>query len=261
MAQEKFNDISEKWIEILNYNDPLLISEAIQQQQEAGLELVAQKDELIEILKQEIRQADRNFVLDQRKQNEDISTLSQRIEKQVTFMRNMYHQELENIENVMVSEREKLLKQARKRWDDLYKQRDLDELRSNEEREQALEQFYQNWDNLRIDFQETFRATKIKMEREIEELQKQLEIIKATTILNSEKLDYNYQILKKREDESIGIKLQQKAKINKLKSITINLRKKSKEYKENSLRMIKKLEDEIKKLNVSIIEVRNRFSV
>lgn len=85
-----------------------------------------------------------------------------------------------------------------------------------------------------------------------------MESIKALTLLNNEKLDYNYQILKKREDENIKIKSQQKRRINKLRDVVIALRKKNHEYEENSLNMIKKLEDEIKKLNVCILEVESK---
>lgn len=42
--------------------------------------------------------------------------------------------------------------------------------------------------------------------------------MKATYLLNQEKLEYNYQVLKKRDEESTVIKSQQKRKINRYAS-------------------------------------------
>lgn len=46
--------------------------------------LISQKDGIIAMLNDELRNADKQFAKDQRKQMEDINTLSQRIEKQVS---------------------------------------------------------------------------------------------------------------------------------------------------------------------------------
>ncbi|EPY77420.1 hypothetical protein CB1_001264005 [Camelus ferus] len=50
--------------------------------------------------------------------------------------------------------------------------------------------------------------------------------MKATYQLNQEKLEYNFQVLKKRDEESTVIKSQQKRKINRLHDVLINLRSK-----------------------------------
>lgn len=47
--------------------------------------LISQKDGIISMLNEELRKAERQFTKDQKKQMEDINTLSQRIEKQVFF--------------------------------------------------------------------------------------------------------------------------------------------------------------------------------
>lgn len=46
--------------------------------------LISQKDGIIAMLNDELRNADKQFAKDQRKQMEDINSLSQRIEKQVS---------------------------------------------------------------------------------------------------------------------------------------------------------------------------------
>lgn len=105
--------------------------------------------------------------------------------------------------------------------------------------------------------QEYYRETKIKIENDIEELQQELEKIKALALLNSEKLDYNYQILKKREDENIIIKSQQKRRMNKLQDVINDLRAQISNYETTTSHQIKKFSDNIKKLHKSIVDVSN----
>lgn len=61
---------------------------------------------------------------------------------------------------------------------------------------------------------EEYRSTKIRLETDVQTLEQELEQIKALCLVNSEKLDYNYQVLKKREDENIIIKNNQKRTLN-----------------------------------------------
>lgn len=83
-AKEMFDEIADKWAAILKYNDPLHINDDMAAQREKCEELIRQKDGIIAMLKDEIRQAEIKFSKDQKKQNEDISTLASRIEKQVS---------------------------------------------------------------------------------------------------------------------------------------------------------------------------------
>lgn len=62
---------------------------------------------------------------------------------------------------------------------------------------------------------EKYRETKIRLDTDVQLLEQELEHIKALCLVNSEKLDYNYQVLKKREDENVIIKNNQKRTLNK----------------------------------------------
>lgn len=65
------------------------------------------------------------------------------------------------------------------------------------------------------DHEEKYRETRIRLETDIQMLEQELEQVKALCLLNSEKLDYNYQVLKKREEENVYIKNHQKRRLNK----------------------------------------------
>lgn len=57
-------------------------------------------------------------------------------------------------------------------------------------------------------------------------LEQQLQMMKATYQLNLEKLEYNFQVLKKRDEENTITKSQQKRKITRLQDVLNNLRQK-----------------------------------
>lgn len=250
-----YEEIAGKWSTIQKYNDPLNIHDDIAAQKEKCDVLIKQKDDIIAMLKNEVKEAEKKYTRDQRKQVEDINILTQRIEKQVLFMRKAYQKEYELIEEVIAAERQNLIDMNNKKWDELFKKREQQEVFNSDAKFDQLEEFTKKMMQLRIDFQEKFRETKIQLENDIEHLQQELERIKSLALLNSEKLDYNYQILKKREDENLIINSQQKRRLNKLQDLINDLRKKISEYESSTNNRIKKLTEDIKKLHRNILEV------
>ncbi|XP_066139815.1 dynein regulatory complex protein 1 [Euwallacea fornicatus] len=254
-AKELFATIASKWASIQRQNDPLNINESIAEQKEKCDMLISQKDRIIGMLNEELRKAERQFTKDQKKQMEDINTLTQRIEKQISFMKRAYREELNILEKVVNQEREVLIETSDRNWEELFKKREHQEISNMNKKFEQMEEFNQRMDELRLDFQEHYRETKIKLENDIEELLRELENIKALALLNGEKLDYNYQILKKREDENIIIKSQQKRRINKLQDVINALRKQIGDYNSSMSNQIKKLSENIRKLQKSILDV------
>ncbi|CAG9774072.1 unnamed protein product [Ceutorhynchus assimilis] len=254
-ANELFGKIAKKWTSIQRHNDPLHINEAIIEQKEKCDMLINQKDAIIAMLNVEIKNAEKQFTKDQKKQIEDVNTLSNRIEKQISFMRKAYADELDVLEKVILTEREFQMEASDKKWDELFRKRQNQEISNTNAKFDQVELFNQKMDAVRIEFQEHYRATKIKLENEIEELERELEKIKALTLLNSEKLDYNYQILKKREDENIIIKSQQKRRMNKLQDVINALRVQIHDYETTMSNKIRKLKENIKKMHKSIMDV------
>nr|CAI5869387.1 unnamed protein product [Callosobruchus analis] len=254
-ATEKFQEIAEKWSKIQKYNDPLHIHDDIANQKEKCDLLVKQKDEIIAMLRKELKEAERKFTKDQYKQMNDINILTQRIEKQITFMRKAYQTEYELIEGVLLMEREKIIEQNNQKWDDLNKKREQQETLNSEKKFQRLEEFNENMTKIRVDNQEKFRETKIELERDIEFMQRELERIKAMALFNGEKLDYNYQILKKRDAENLIIKSQNKIRMNKLQDALNNTKKKITDYETSTNNKIKQLSEGIKKLHRSIMDI------
>ncbi|CAH2005594.1 unnamed protein product [Acanthoscelides obtectus] len=215
------------------------------------------------MLRNELKESERKFTKDQEKQINDINILTQRIEKQITFMRKAYQKEYELIEEVLMMERKNVIESNDDKWDDLNKRREQQESLNSEKKFQRLEEFNEKMTQTRIDNQEKFRKTKIELEKDIEFLQRELQRIKTLALFNSEKLDYNYQILKKRDDENLIIKSQNKRRMNKLQDVINSIKDKITDYETSTNNQIKNLTEGIKRLHRSIMDIdakANRFA-
>eukprot|EP00057_Strongylocentrotus_purpuratus_P030226 XP_781059.3 PREDICTED: dynein regulatory complex protein 1 [Strongylocentrotus purpuratus] len=89
-------------------------------------------------------------------------------------------------------------------------------------------------------------------------LEQQLQQMKATYQLNQEKLEYNFQVLKKRDEENTITKSQQKRKITRLQDVLNNLKvklaKQEKQYKEEN----QGLADDYKRITEQFKELQKK---
>lgn len=257
-AKDKFDEITGRWLEILQYNDPLAINEEIANQKEKCDILITQKDSIILMLKDELKKADIKFTNDLNKQKEDINTLAQRIEKQLTIMRLAYRDQLQLQEDAALIERKIIIEANEKRWEDAFRRRRQKEEDDSKKKFDEMNDFVEQMRKLRSDFQEKSDEARNKLEGDIENLQLELENMKAVSALNNEQLDYNYQILKKREDENIIRKNQQKRRINKLQDVINDLRRKIKDFNANSEVENGKLMEQMRKLRLDIMKIEEK---
>ncbi|XP_049949190.1 dynein regulatory complex protein 1 [Schistocerca serialis cubense] len=255
---KKFEEIDQKWSSILVSKDPLDIHHAMEEQKVKCRELIEQKNMLIEELRHELKQADIRFHEDQKKQKDDVVTLAERIDNQVNVMRRAYRQELRLIEQAIEIERKQLLDTNKKRWDPLYSERETEEIENMEKKFQQVAEFEEEMRKIDLEHEENYRESKIKLETDIQILQQELEQIKASCLLNSEKLDYNYLILKKRVDENIILKCQQKRQINKLQGMVNSLKKNIAEIENITKNESDHLRNDIIKLHDKLMKLDER---
>jgi len=91
---------------------------------------------------------------------------------------------------------------------------------------------------LRMKDSEHYNQVKLKLETDIQNLEQELQRMRATYQLNAEKLEYNLQVLRKRDDENQTTKIQQKRKMLRLQD-TLNvykarLKKQEKQYQDEN---------------------------
>lgn len=130
-------------------------------------------------------------------------------------MTKAYRHEMELIESVIESERKILLEISMEKWNVLYKKLQEDTFEEREKRKRIMQEYEKEMEKVIIEHQEEFRKQKIMYELEIQNLQQEVQNMKALCIMNIEKLDYNFAVLKRRDEENTIVKNQQKRKINK----------------------------------------------
>ncbi|PBC28405.1 dynein regulatory complex protein 1 [Apis cerana] len=255
---EKYDEITKKWPDILALKHPLDIHDEIELQNAKGLEILKKKDDFIALLKEELENADLMFAEDVKKQNEDINLLIERMESQVKTMTKAYRHEMELIETVIESERKIMMEISMEKWNVLYKKLQEDTFEEKEKRKEIIKEYEKEMEKVIIEHQEEFRKQKIMYELEIQNLQQEVQNMKALCIMNVEKLDYNFAVLKRRDEENTIVKNQQKRKINKLQDVINNLKKTHSALEESKKAEIQKLTNQILKSQKSVLELEKK---
>ncbi|EGI68113.1 UPF0407 protein [Acromyrmex echinatior] len=262
-CMERYRKINEKWSNILASKDPLDIHAEMEAQNAKCMEILERKDAVIEQLQEELENADLKFVNDQKSQNEDIDLLINRVDNQMNIMTKAYRHELSLINDAVDSEYKMLLQNLSEKWEALYKKLQEHSLAGLDRRKQIMQEYEKEMKKVMIEHQEEFRAQKISFELEIQKLEQEVENMKALCFMNIEKLDYNYAVLKRREDENAIVKNQQKRRLNKLQDIANGLKKNYAELEENTRLEIQKFTDQVIKTHKNIldlIEKSNHFT-
>lgn len=258
ISAAKFEEISAKWSEIESVVDPMEISENLDQQKARINELIQQKMTIINECRDELNSADTRYVKDLDKHNNDISCLVERIDKQMDVMKRTYRDHLDILEKTIEDERKILQIITTKKWESMYEKRAVnEEMRMRREAEKA--EFYANEiKRIQLQHEELIRATKIRLENDNQALEIEVQKLKRNIMLNSEKLDYNFQVLKKREDENVMVRNQQKRRLSKLADTIVSLKRKLKEAKSTCIVETKRFTADIMKLHGKILDLERK---
>ncbi|XP_036865378.2 dynein regulatory complex protein 1 isoform X3 [Manis javanica] len=238
-SQDKFDEITMKWVEGKQKRIPQDLWDMLSAQQVHCAGLIEDKNKLISELQQELKTKDDQYVKDLKKQSDDICLLLERMEEQVKSLMKTFRQELHHIEKAFEVERQELLAGNKKKWERALEAHNAKELECLMNRIEKIEDYGKQLDRQRIRDCEEYNTIKVKLEQDVQILEQQLQQMKATYQLNQEKLEYNFQVLKKRDEESTVIKSQQKRKINRLHDVLNALRlkynKQIKQFQEDNL--------------------------
>ncbi|NXK55496.1 DRC1 protein, partial [Chauna torquata] len=234
----KFEEITSKWALAEEMTIPQELWQLLNQQQQQCALLLEEKNKLIGELQQELRNKDEQYVQAIKKQSDDIHLLLERMEEQIRMMLKTYRHKLHQIEKAFELERRELLDNNRKKWEEAIRAHNTKELEYLHARMRKVEEFEKQLNQLRVQDEEEYNSMKIQLENDVQNLERQLQQMKAAYQLNQEKLEYNLQVLKKQDEENTIIRSQQKRKLNRLHSLLNNLRtklaKQEKQFREEN---------------------------
>ncbi len=219
---ERFQEIMGKWSDGKKVHIPQELQGLFQQQKASCSSMVDEKDKLIGELQQELKAKDDQYVKHLKKQAEDVDLILERMDEQSKTLYKAYCEELAEIEKSFVNERRKLLEAQKDEWDKATQERSEKEKFYLEDRELRIENNEQEIQHLRVRNAEEINQVKIRLETKIQSLQQEIQQMKATFQLNAEKLEYNFQVLKKRDEENTVTISLQKRRLTRLQD-TLNI--------------------------------------
>lgn len=225
-SMERFEEITKRWDSAHALKVPQELDDMMTNQRELINSMIAEKEKIIQTFQLELKSKDDQYVKDLKKQAEDIDLIIERMNAQIKNLQKAYREELTKIDQAFESERIELLEKHRNDWENLMNQRSNKEVDYLKEAEERVEDFSSQLQHLRVQDAEEYNMVKIKLETDVQVLEQQLQAMRATYQLNSEKLDYNFQVLKKRDEENTITKSQQKRKITRLQDTLNNLKSK-----------------------------------
>ena len=163
----------------------------------------------------QIDQKDSHYIKAITKMSEDIDALIAQMKDQFIAMRESYATELQNIESEFDRERRDILERNKVEVEQLFKEhRDVEQDYLNKRQEQENDNAADLESTMRQDANKQAEQ-KIKLETEMQILEKCMEDMKAVYKLNQEKLHFNHDVLHERQQVFFKQKKGLKSKLNK----------------------------------------------
>ncbi|KAJ3095060.1 hypothetical protein HDU96_001362 [Phlyctochytrium bullatum] len=253
------SEILPRWNLALELKGPYELHEALQHQREACEAFIASKNRLIGEYVAELKTKDDEYVKELKRQAEEIDVLLERMESQYRQMQSTLVEEMEQIEKAFVEERSEMIEANAKELETLLQSRRMSEARYMEERGERIEDHIKQLELLRVRDAEEYNLVKIKLETDVQVLEQQLQQMRATYQLNTEKLEYNFQVLKKREEENGTILSTQKRKITRLTDHLNSLKAKMAKQEKTFHQEYVSLTDDYTRITDQFRELQKKF--
>ena len=222
VSRGEFEDIAGHWESSLEASGTQELRAELQSQQKRCNSLLESKQELIEEFRATLKTKDDEFIKELRSQASDVQLMLDVIGQQEKHVHTEYRSQYNSIEDVFRDERQELVGAAFEQWTDEMNHRKTLEVEQHDKKFDTVADFENQLENLRQKDAEQFNQVKLKLQTDIQNLEQELQRMRATYQLNSEKLDYNLKVLQKRDDENRATKIQQKRKSLRMQD-TLNL--------------------------------------
>ena len=202
---------------------------------------------------------DEEYVKSLKKQNDDVDELIKAMRKQFNDMRQDYGDQLSNIEKAFYDERHQVLKRNEDEIKQLFEDHRKLEEHFQKKRGEDEENYAKQLEDLRSKDANDQAEQKIKLEKEMQILEKCMEDMKAVYRLNEEKLEFNHKVLKEREKVNTntinGLKTKERRNKDILRTVKEKFDKQSKDFTRENI----KLTEDYKKFTKQFKELQNKF--
>jgi len=260
ISEGQFEEISSTWNKVLEYSNATELNDGLTKLKEETNALVKRKNVLIDSFKEDLKKKDTNFVDELRSQGSDIETLLKTMSEQAKTIWASYQTQLNDIEQAMLAERDELLKDVKGTWNKKMDHRVESEVKQAGNKLQSLVDHEDRMEHARETGHQDYMTIKAKLEDDIAVLEQQLEKTRAIYQLNTEKLDYNFEVLKKRKKENMDSKTQLAKKLTRMRAQLHTLREKGKKQSKTSQDENAALLRDYKRISEQYKELQKKFN-
>ncbi|XP_033367567.1 dynein regulatory complex protein 1-like [Parus major] len=256
---EKLSEINSRWGSAEELKVPQELWELLEQQQEQCQQLLAEKNRLIQELRQELQARDERYEQALKEQAEEIRLLLERMEEQTRNMLRTYRHHLRQIEKTFEEERREMLANNRKRWNEAIQAHNEQELEFLRQRMERAREFEQQLNELQAESVESYDRMKSQLEQDVQYLEKKLRQMKGMFHLNQVKLEYNLDVLRQLDLENSTLRSLQKRKITRFQTCLSLLRERMVRQEEKFQEEKRSLEWELQRVTGQFQETRSRM--
>lgn len=258
--EEKFKEIANKWdMKVGKYKNHSDYDNLLTEQNDNCKLVINQKIKMIKLLQEIGKTAEEAYVKDLKRENDDIELISKRMEAHVKDMQIKFTNALTKIQETLFEDRSKTLNNHLKKSEGSWKARTLREMEMICLNLEEKDNYTQELDEIRNRGFEEFSIMRNKLERDVMTHEQQLQQMKAIYQLNQEKLQYNHEILRNREEENSIIKAQQKRRITKLQDNLNILRQKQVKQEKTQKSKVASLSEDYARVTAQISDLENKI--
>ncbi|KAL0231244.1 hypothetical protein GEMRC1_010649 [Eukaryota sp. GEM-RC1] len=224
-AQINEATMSMKWAAVSKFELPEELLDSLKQQQAECERIIGGKDDLIRMLQSEVSLKDDEYTRALLLQEKEITALLSTMRENYATLRSSREKELVDVESQLDKERTQLLDSLHSEMEKVFDQRRKLEEHIVQSREVNRNNDTDLLRNLRIQQAEDLHSLRMKYWSDLQHQDREIEQMRATYLLNIERLEFNHAALTQHSLDSEALLSSQKRKQSKMRDVLSRLKK------------------------------------
>eukprot|EP00158_Paraphelidium_tribonemae_P005041 Partr_v1_DN27128_c0_g1_i1_m15725 putative coiled-coil domain containing 164 len=246
-------------VEDIEKLDAYAVYEKLKERQKVFTALLASKNEHISKLQAEIIAQDNQYSDEMAREATQIHLILADLNGAVDEYRRLVRAETDQLERAWLADRKQLLQKTLQSYEGYLSKMASKQFAYYGQHPERVAAHLSEFDMTITNETVEEKQLKAKLEQDIHVLTLKLEEMKATFLFNSEKLEFNYQVLKRRDEENGAIMTVQKRKINRLNDVVSALRFKISKQRGSAEKEVKSTAEDYGRMQVQWKEFNQKF--
>jgi len=258
-GRELNTKIDSEWNDLTKITNPQNLYNGINETKIKCKQLIFGYESTRKQFMSEFKKKSEHYVSLLKSQENDVTEMIWRMHENIKRIKDEYECQIIEVEKAFMKERRQIIDSNQKDLDLLISKRQKQEFLILNQKMSDNDKYHIDLDRVRSEDQQSYNKLKINLENHIQILEQQLEEMRAMYQLNTEKLNYNFQVLKEREKENITSVDHLKRREKKLKEIVANVKEKFIKTDKKKKSEFKVLNDEYNRISVQYKELQRKF--